>query len=46
MTDEEWEAYKADTCYECTGYGNDCYEDEDGQFVSACQECWINVGTD
>ncbi len=46
MTDEEWEDYKAETCYECTGYGNDCYVDEHGEFVSACEECWVNAGYD
>lgn len=34
--------FKAETCYECTGYGNDYYMDEDGEFVCACQECWVN----
>lgn len=26
-------------CYECTGYGDDYYFDEDGELVSACSEC-------
>lgn len=46
MSDKEWEDYKAETCYECTGYGNDYYEDANGEFVSACSECWINAGID
>lgn len=31
-----------DYCYECTGYGNDYYEDEEGNLVSACLECPFN----
>ena len=38
MTEEE----KAEICYECTGYGDDYYFDEDGDLVSACSECWVN----
>lgn len=38
----DWDDFKAETCYECTGYGNDYYMDEDGEFVCACQECWVN----
>lgn len=32
-----WDDY--DRCYECTGYGDDYYIDEDGKFVKACDEC-------
>lgn len=29
-----------DYCYECTGYGNDYYYDEElDEYVSACDEC-------
>ncbi|MBQ1779396.1 MAG: hypothetical protein IIZ93_14680 [Acidaminococcaceae bacterium] len=29
-----------DKCYECTGYGDDYYYDEDtGEYVHACDEC-------
>ena len=31
-----------DYCYECTGYGNDYYLDENGEWVSACDDCPIN----
>lgn len=26
-------------CYECTGYGDDYYLDENGEMVSACFDC-------
>lgn len=35
--DEEW-----DYCYECRGYGDDYYVDEDGEFVCRCPECPMN----
>lgn len=28
-------------CYECTGYGDDWYFDENGNLVSACADCWV-----
>lgn len=31
-----------DRCYECTGYGDDYYIDEDGNLVSACSDCPFN----
>ena len=31
----------AEICYECTGYGDDYYYDEDGELVSACENCWV-----
>jgi len=35
MTDEY-----DDRCYECTGYGDDYYYDEEsGEWVSACDDC-------
>lgn len=30
-----------DICYECTGYGDDYYIDEDGDLVCACSTCWV-----
>lgn len=30
-----------DICYECTGYGDDYYTDENGDLVSACSTCWV-----
>lgn len=39
--DEEWDNY--DYCYECTGYGNDYYYDEElGDLVCACDTCPFN----
>ena len=33
----------ADICYECTGYGDDWYTDQEtGEQVSACDECPYN----
>lgn len=32
-----------DRCYECTGYGDDYYIDDDGELVSACDDCPFNV---
>lgn len=37
---EEWDDY--DRCYECTGYGDDYYLDEHGEWVSACYDCPFN----
>ncbi|MCR5402452.1 MAG: hypothetical protein K6E91_01355 [Butyrivibrio sp.] len=31
-----------DHCYECTGYGDDYYTNEEGELVSACPECPFN----
>ena len=28
-----------DRCYECQGYGDDYYWDENGELVCACDEC-------
>lgn len=37
---DDWNNY--DYCYECSGYGDDYYFDEDGELVSACEECPFN----
>lgn len=29
-----------DFCFECTGYGDDYFVDEDGKLVSACDTCF------
>ncbi len=31
-----------DYCYECTGYGDDYKEDENGNMVSNCDDCPFN----
>ena len=38
MTEEE----RAEICYECTGYGDDYYLDDNGELVSACDDCPFN----
>lgn len=30
-----------DICYECGGYGDDYYFDDDGELVCACPDCWV-----
>lgn len=35
-----------DRCYECSGYGNDYYVNEDGELVSACDDCPWNGDDD
>ena len=32
-----------DRCYECTGYGDDYYMNENGELVSACDDCPFNT---
>ena len=34
--------YLRDRCYECGGYGDDYYTDENGDLVSACDDCSYN----
>lgn len=31
-----------DVCYECTGYGDDYYLNDEGEWVSACETCPYN----
>ena len=31
--------YERDYCYECGGYGDDYYINDDGELVSACDDC-------
>lgn len=38
--DHEEDSY--DYCYECSGYGDDYYVDEDGELVCRCPECPMN----
>ena len=30
-----------DFCYECQGYGDDYYMDENGELVCACDDCTV-----
>lgn len=43
---DNWEDY----CYECTEYGDDYSEDEDGNLVNNCETCphntWSNYWED
>lgn len=38
--DNDFEDY--DYCYECTGYGDDYYVDDNSELVSACDDCIHN----
>lgn len=45
--DDDWdeypeENYYADMCYECQGYGDDYYVDDQGELVCACDDCPFN----
>lgn len=48
--DEQLENYEPwdddDRCYECTGYGDDYSEDEEGNLVSNCTDCPWNSAND
>ena len=35
-----------DYCYECTGYGDDYYTDDDGNLIRYCPECLHNPARD
>ena len=34
--------YDPEACYECRGYGDDWKEDENGELISACDDCPFN----
>ena len=34
MDDYDW-------CYECTGYGDDYYINDDGELECCCDHCWV-----
>ena len=43
--DDDEDYYKDsydDKCYECTGYGDNYYEDENGNLICACDNCPYN----
>ena len=46
MSDKFKDDCDDDYCYECTGYGDDYYEDENGEMVSACEDCPHNPNRD
>ena len=37
----EYDFYE-DVCYECTGYGDDYFINDDGEFESFCPYCLFN----
>ena len=39
---EEYNEEMLEYCYECSGLGDDCYFDDDGELVCACDECAFN----
>lgn len=46
MCDDYEEEDPYDYCYECGGYGDDYYMDEDGELVCRCPECLMNPNYD
>lgn len=42
--DNSWEDY--DCCYECSGYGDNYYLDENGELVCNCPDCPMNPDND
>lgn len=41
MISEEEREELYDRCYECTGYGDDYILDDSGEWVPACDECYV-----
>lgn len=39
---DDFDDYYEYHCYECTGYGDDYYVDDDGELVRACDDCCFN----
>lgn len=39
---EDYEDDPYDYCYECSSYGDNYYEDEDGELIYRCPECPMN----
>ena len=47
MPNTDWDEYPEedyywDRCYECQGYGDDYYIDDQGELVCACVDCYFN----
>lgn len=40
--DDEWDDY--DRCYECGGYGDDYFTNDDGELECYCTQCPFNPG--
>ena len=40
------EPYELDPCYECGGYGDDYYVDDNGELVWNCPDCPFNKKED
>lgn len=38
--------YDYDYCYECSGYGDDYYVDDDGELQCRCETCPFNNWND
>lgn len=32
-----------DVCYECTGYGDDYFINDDGELECYCPYCWVTL---
>lgn len=43
---DDYEEDPYDYCYECGGYGDDYYMNEDGELVCRCPECLMNPNYD
>ena len=41
---EEWS--DSDICYECSGYGDDYYYNEDGELECKCATCYVMQSRD
>lgn len=40
--DDDWDDYASDRCYECAGYGDDYFVNDDGEMECWCPYCWNN----
>lgn len=41
--DDDWDD---DYCWECQGYGDDYFINDDGELECACSTCWRNPNRD
>lgn len=42
ITDDEEPSDEYDLCEDCRAYGNDFFENEDGELESYCEQCSMN----